>query len=118
MSASAGVAVMLNNFMHDLSVAAFFCAALALSVLRRRWRALRDKSPAEIEAALEAAFTRVAGWSFLFIILFGAVRAWTYRDYEWSNAAQHGQLTALYVKHGVFVLLIGCGLWRLRRSQH
>jgi hypothetical protein len=51
-------------------------------------------------------------------LLFGMVRGWTYREYEWVEAAGRGQVPALIVKHVILVSLVIAGvavLYRVRR---
>lgn len=108
-----GIAVMLNNFFHDLSAAVFFCALIGLEGVRRR-SASAGEEAAALARGLERDFKRAAAWSLVFIIAFGVVRTMAYREYEWCNAAEHGQVAALVVKHVLFGILIAAAVWRVR----
>jgi hypothetical protein len=110
----AGLLVMLNNFLHDLAVAVFFCAWMGLLVLARE---AQEQSAVR---RLNRAFRKTAGWSFFFILAFGIVRTVYYREYEWYSAVEHGQVAALAVKHALFVVIIVAGwayLWKTRKNR-
>lgn len=118
-SPALGVIIMMNNFFHDLSVALFLCALLALmAILQERTGSLTALHEESL-GRLEKLFKKTARWSFFFILAFGAVRTWFYKDFEWHSAVEHGQVAALIVKHVLFVLLIGAGwryIWKLKNS--
>ncbi len=115
-----GVALMLNNFFHDLSVALFTCALLGQAQL---WRAAPRAGAAArpIIDALDRLAVRVARWSFAGIMVFGAVRAAAFRDFEWLPAVGRAQVPALAVKHVLLVALLAFALTRAitarRRGQ-
>ena len=99
------VAVMLNNFFHDLSVAFFTCALLGEVAL---WRAARSVPAAStpLLLALDRLALRVAAWSFAGVVGFGAVRTAAFKSYEWLPAAGRAQIPALVVKHVLLVTLL------------
>lgn len=106
------IAVMLNNYFHDLAVAFLFASTL---VAHRVLRLGPGRPGAELTRWLE----RVAWGSLAWVIAGGAVRAWFYREYEWLPSAGRAQVPALLAKH---VLLVAITVWglagivRLRRA--
>lgn len=109
-----GILIMLNNFLHDLSVAVFFCCMLVLIYLARLTVKHVNQEGAEgVIRTMDRAFRRIMVVSFGFIILLGVVRTITYKDYEWYNAVAHGQVEALVVKHIIFVIIIIGGIYYL-----
>lgn len=112
-----GIAVMMNNFFHDLSVAMFACALGALYLIARERAAASGGAHAASLERLSAACERAARWSFVFILLFGAVRAAAFERFEWLPMAERGQIAALIVKHILFVVLIAWGLLQLRAQR-
>jgi len=118
--ATLAMLVMLNGFFHDLSVAMFLCALVALT-----WAAAEFLKEPSAEGRrclerLERLFGRVATWSFFFLVAFGAVRMYFFKSHEWSAAAGREQLPALVAKHVAFVVLIVAGILhrlKLRRSR-
>jgi hypothetical protein len=111
------VAVLLNNFLHDLSVALLSCALAGEAVL---WRTVSSGAaiPAPLLAGLDRVALRVAAWSLAGVAGFGAVRTWAFMDYEWLPAAGRNIVPALVVKHVVLAALLGgaaFAAWRARR---
>ena len=104
-----GVLVMLNNFLHDFSVALLAAALLGLAVI---WRTAPGAGPAAapVIAALDRLAVRVAWASFGGVLLFGVGRTVAFREYEWLPAVGRGLLPALAVKHVVLVALLAGAL--------
>ena len=97
------LAVMLNNYFHDLAVAFLFASTLMAHLVLRHW-----SGPPSPE--LGRTLTRVAWGSLVWVILGGAVRAWFYQEYEWLPKAGTAQIPALMVKHVALFALTGLGL--------
>jgi hypothetical protein len=111
------VAVLLNNFFHDLSVALLTCTLAGVTVLWRRLAA-GVVVPPDLVVSLERAARRLAAASLTGIVGFGAVRTWAFMEYEWLPAAGRNIVPALLVKHVVLASLLGgAGLaaWSARR---
>lgn len=111
-----GIAIVLNNYLHDLATGVWVSAnAFQWAVVRRR----RDADgPLDQHAVEELEAVRaVAHISLAWILVAGVVRAITFRRYEWSDAAGRGQLGLLGVKH-IFLfsaVLVG---WKLGRETN
>ncbi len=105
--------IMVNNLLHDLSVAMFFCSSIVMIIL------VRDRMADSVAKAFKTMkITTVT--SFILIILFGIGRTLTYRNFEWYHAVQNGQVTVLIIKHILFVLMIVSGgfiYFRLRNEK-
>lgn len=106
-----GMLVMLNNFLHDLAVAMYFIAWMALVVIAR------EKESSPLKTRLEKLFFKTGAWSFVFILALGGVRAATYAEYEWYEMVRHGQVAALVVKHIAFVIIIVGGWVYLYKTK-
>lgn len=119
MSPGAGVALMMNNYLHDVATALLAASGVALGVMLRRWDAEpRGPDAARLFLDLAARMATLARVSLAWIVLGGIPRVIWYREFEWANAAGRGQVVALAVKHVVAFALVGYGaaLWlRLRR---
>ena len=111
-----GIAIMMNNFFHDLSVAMFGCAIGALWLLARE-KSGRSAETLELLERFEAAALKTAKWSFFWILAFGAVRSAAFKQFEWLPMAEKGQVAALIVKHVLFTVLIVWGLLQLRARR-
>ncbi len=107
MNEGLGIAVMMNNYTHDLATAVF-----AVTVLTA-WLILRTSA---IRRAPEALGPVIHGLqkagvaSLAATLILGAVRAATYKQFEWSEAVGRAQVPALVVKHIILVSLVMLGL--------
>ena len=110
---------MMNNYLHDVATALLVASGYVM------WVILRCVSP---DAGPEAMryfvrmyykITRLAQFSFVWIIICGIPRVIYYKDFEWSNMAGRGQVPALIVKHILAFSLVagGVALWvRVRKE--
>ncbi len=104
--------VMMNSYLHDLSVAFLWASSLMAHLVLRHWR---GEPPQRLVEILQ----RVAWGSLIWVLVGGAIRAWFFREYEWLPRAGSAQIPALAVKH---VLLFALTVWglagvvRLRRA--
>jgi hypothetical protein len=110
-----GVAVMLINYFHDLSVALLATSVLSVYVVGR----YLDGHPVsdEIIPRLFRVLSRITYGALAFVLVGGVVRAVNFMEFEWNQAAGNGQIPALVVKH---VLLVGLTVFALvtnRRYQ-
>ncbi len=119
MSPAAGIALMMNNYFHDVATALLLASAVALWVMLRRYDAgPRGPDAARYFLELHRAMTRLARFSLAWIVLGGIPRTIWYGEFEWANAAGRGQVAALVVKHVIAFAFVAGGavLWaRLRR---
>ncbi len=109
---------MLNNYLHDLATAAWLVstaltAYLAAEVEKRESpelsRFLRQVSPRLLRGSLA---------SLAMVLVFGAIRALAYRQYEYLPAAGRGQVTALVAKHVLLFTLVLVGVvWQVRLAR-
>lgn len=118
MSPAAGIALMMNNYLHDVATALLLASAVALWAMLREWE--RDGGPeaARLFVAIHRRMTRLARFSLAWIVLGGIPRTIWYGEFEWANAAGRGQVVALVVKHVLAAGFVGAGIWlwlRLRR---
>jgi hypothetical protein len=110
-----GVAVMLVNYFHDLSVALLATNVFAVYFIGRilEGRPVHD----EIMPRLFTLLSRVTYGALAFVLLGGVFRAIHFMEYEWNNAVGNGQIPALVVKHVLLVGLTLMGLITHRRFQ-
>ena len=100
------IAVMLNNYFHDLAVAFLFASSLMAHLVLRHW-------PGPPPVALSRTLQRIAWGSLAWVMLGGAVRVWFYKEYEWLPRAGTAQIPALGVKHMVLFALTIWGMYGL-----
>ncbi len=97
------LAVMLNNYFHDLAVAFLFASCLMARIVLRHGSGTPPRRLVEI-------LRRVAWGSLAWVLVGGAIRAWFYQEYEWLPKAGTAQVPALVVKHLFLVALTAWGL--------
>lgn len=110
-----GIAVMLVNYFHDLSVALLATSVISVYVIGRYLDG--HAVHAEIVPHLFGMLSKVTYGALAFVLLGGVVRAINFMEFEWNQAAGNGQIPALVVKH---VLLVGLTVFALvtnRRYQ-
>jgi len=104
------IAVMLNNYFHDLAVAFLFASSLLSWVVVKHW-------PGTPSPRVVTILQRVAWGSLAWVLIGGAIRAWFYQEYEWSPRAGTAQVSALGVKHVILFALTVWGLIGVVRLQ-
>jgi hypothetical protein len=120
MSPTAGIALMMNNYLHDVATALLAASAFALWVLLRRYEAgERGPDAARYFLEIQRAMVKLARFSLAWIIVGGIPRTIWYVEFEWANAAGRGQVAALAVKHVVAFALVGFGVafWRRLKAR-
>lgn len=106
------IAVMLNNYFHDLATAVFAVSAIAAYLLHRSL-AMED-APGSLRPVADG-LVKVGMVALAWTLLGGMIRALAYRRYEWAEAAGRDQVAALMVKHVILVSLVIGGLVILYR---
>jgi hypothetical protein len=112
------IALMMNNYFHDVATALLLASAVALWAMLRRWDPAGGPGAARYFLAIHRSMTRLARVSLAWIVLGGIPRTIFYGDFEWANAAGRGQVAALLVKHVLAFAFVAAGAWlwvRLRR---
>lgn len=109
----AATLVMLNNWMHDFSAAGWVVASLLV------WWVVRSAPESDVGRSVSVTtvskLLSVMQWSLAGVIGFGVVRALTYRDFEYSEAAADGQIVVLGIKHVLLTVVFVYGvIWYLK----
>jgi len=120
MSPAAGIALMMNNYFHDVATALLAASAFALWVLLRRYESGgRGADAARYFLEIQRAMVKLARLSLAWIVLGGIPRTIWYVDFEWNHFAGRGQIPALIVKHVVAAIFVvfGIAFWRRLRSR-
>jgi len=110
MSESAAIVLMMNNYLHDVATALLAASGYVLWVL---WKCITPEAGRDtmrIFVRMYHRITRLAWFSFIWILLFGIPRVIHYKEFEWSSMAGRGQVPALIVKHILAFTLVGFGM--------
>ena len=102
-----GSLVLLNNFLHDFSAAAWLVGAVVAHIVLKH--AGRGTDPGDALPRVLKTVLLMMRLSVLGIVVCGLLRALAYSRYEWSEAAGHSQVWLLAVKHIVFTAVFGLG---------
>ncbi|MFZ2948480.1 MAG: hypothetical protein WA003_03235 [Desulfuromonadaceae bacterium] len=114
-----GVAIMMNNYFHDVATALLAASAFLLYAISRVQETRNDAASTRffIETYdLMVKFFRCALW---WIILGGIPRTIFFTSFEWNHFADKLQIPALMVKHLLIFVLVVWGViaWkRLKRK--
>lgn len=112
-----GVAIMMNNYFHDVATALLAASGCTLHAIMRI-QAVMDSPTATLfflrTHARLVKFFRFALW---WIILGGIPRTIFYTSFEWANAADKLQVPALMVKHVLMFVLVVWGVIAWRRLK-
>lgn len=119
MSESAAIILMMNNYLHDVATALLVASGYAMWAL---WKSLASEpghDAIRYFVRIYHRLTKLACFSFVWILLFGVPRIIYYKEFEWANMAGRGQVPALIVKHILAFTLVGCGavLWMKVRKK-
>ena len=110
MSETSGVILMMNNYFHDVATALLVASGFAAWIIYRQAVDKSSKAQAEYFLAIYRSMSRLALFALAGIIIGGIPRTIFYKDFEWSNAAGRGQVTALAIKHVFAFAFVGAGV--------
>ncbi len=112
-----GVAIMMNNYFHDVATALLAASAFTLHAIVRVQAVRNDAASTRFFIAtydMMAKFFRFALW---WIILGGIPRTIFFTSFEWNHFADKLQIPALMVKHALMFVLVVWGIIAWRRLK-
>jgi len=119
MSEAAGVALMMNNYFHDVATALLLASGIVMWMVYNKLS--RQPAPEERQYFLRLydGITKLARFSLAWIILGGIPRTYFCTEFEWSHYAGKSQIPALIVKHVLAFVFVGSGayLWLKVRKK-
>ena len=113
-----GIALMMNNYLHDVATALLIGSATAILVMEKVVHRVDEPAGSLFFLTAYGRLTRLFHCALIWIVIGGIPRTIYYTRFEWANAAGKGQIPALVVKHVMMAVLVAIGLvcWRrLRR---
>ncbi len=105
------IAIMTNNYSHDVATALLAASGATLWILSRNYPVSAISEIESYFVRIYQSITRLATYALLWILIAGVPRVVFYKQYEWSNMAGDLQVFAIIVKHVVMFLLVGTGLF-------
>ncbi|AJE04657.1 hypothetical protein [Geobacter pickeringii] len=112
-----GIAIMMNNYFHDVATALLAASAFVLYAVYRVEESCTGPGATEFFLKTYRRMVRLARFALAWIVLGGIPRTIFYTRFEWANAAGKGQVPALIVKHILMVILVAGGVWGWRKLQ-
>ena len=110
-SPALGVVIMMNNYFHDVATGLLVASGAALYVIMKHYREPESRSTSEYFLWIYENMTRIARFSFWWIIIAGVPRTYFYKDFEWANAVDDLQVQAIIVKHVLVFAMVGTGIY-------
>lgn len=112
------VALILNNYFHDVATAVLLSSAVVMWVVGSRAR-VDGLDALRWFASMYPALSKLALGAIVWIIVGGIPRMIFFAQLEWDPALAGGLVPALTVKHLIFVAVIGAGaaMWLRMRSM-
>jgi hypothetical protein len=112
MSPTLGVIIMMNNYFHDVATALLMASAFTIWIIYKRYESARQSQDiTDYFLWIYNSATKLAKFSILWILLGGIPRTYFYTEFEWANAAGKSQIPALMVKHVLFFVFVGTGVY-------
>jgi hypothetical protein len=114
-----GLAIMFNNYAHDVATALLATSAFTLHAIVRVQASEGDPTGTRFFLKTYDMLTGMFRFALWWIILGGIPRTIFYTSFEWANAADKLQIPALIFKHILLVAVVVWGViaWnRLKRK--
>jgi uncharacterized membrane protein len=112
MSPSLGVAIMMNNYFHDVATALLVASGFLIWVIVKRYDVTtKDTDTTEYFLRIYRSAINFAKFSLIWIIIGGVPRTLFYKEFEWANAVGKSQVPALIVKHILAFTFLGTGVF-------
>lgn len=116
-SPALGVAVMMNNYFHDVATALLAASAFCLHAILRVQAAVNTPAATVFFLKTHKIMVKFFRFAFWWIIIGGVPRTVFFRSFEWNHFADQMQVPALIVKHILFAVMVIWGLYAWRRMQ-
>ncbi len=105
------ILLMLNNYFHDFATAIFVVTTLGMLLIVRYVEKRGGRDLEEMVLAIYPKMVHLAGGSVIFLFFAGVIRTFTFKDFEWNSAVEHGQVSALMAKHVLLFVLFAYGVY-------
>lgn len=116
-SAGLGVAVMMNNYFHDVATALMMASAFVLHVIVRTQAEMNTPVATLFFLKMYQHMVKFFRFSLWWIIIGGVPRTIFYVSFEWNHFADKQQVPALAVKHILMAAAVIYGIRAWRRLK-
>lgn len=115
---SLGVAIMMNNYFHDVATALLAASAFTLYAISRVQSVSDDMASTRFFIETYDILVKFFKFALWWIILGGIPRTIFFTSFEWNHFADKLQVPALMVKHVLMFVLVVWGVIAWKRLKH
>jgi hypothetical protein len=112
-----GVAIMMNNYFHDMATGLLVGSGFALHAILRIQRTMDSPTATLFFLKTNQHMVKLFKFALWWVVLGGVPRTIFYTSFEWANAAGNHQIAALGVKHVMMFAAVVWGIVAWRRMQ-
>lgn len=112
-----GVAIMMNNYFHDMATGLLVGSGFALHAILRIQSSMNTPQATLFFLKTNNQMKKLFKFALWWVILGGVPRTIFYTSFEWANAADKLQIPALAVKHVMMFTAVVWGIYAWRRMQ-
>jgi hypothetical protein len=112
-----GVAIMMNNYLHDMATGLLVGSGFALHTIIRIQASMNTPEATLFFLKTNRQMVKLFKFALWWVILGGIPRTIFYTSFEWANAADKLQIPALAVKHVMMFVAVVWGVVAWRRMQ-
>jgi hypothetical protein len=112
-----GVAIMMNNYFHDMATGLLVGSGFALHAIMRIQASMNTPEATLFFLKTNSHMKKLFKFALWWVVLGGVPRTIFYTSFEWANAADKLQIPALAVKHVMMFAAVVWGIVAWRRMQ-
>lgn len=112
-----GVAIMMNNYFHDMATGLLVGSGFALHAIMRIQATMNTQEATLFFLKTNSHMKKLFKFALWWVVLGGVPRTIFYTSFEWANAADKLQIPALAVKHVMMFTAVVWGIYAWRRMQ-
>ena len=112
-----GVAIMMNNYFHDMATGLLVGSGFALHAIIRIQASMNTLESTLFFLKTNRQMVKLFKFALWWVVLGGIPRTIFYTSFEWANAADKLQIPALAVKHVMMFAAVVWGIVAWRRMQ-
>ena len=112
-----GVAIMMNNYFHDMATGLLVGSGFALHAIMRIQTSMNSPDATLFFLKTNSQMKKLFKFALWWVVLGGVPRTVFYTSFEWANAADKLQIPALAVKHVMMFAAVVWGIVAWRRMQ-
>ncbi len=112
-----GVAIMMNNYFHDMATGLLVGSGFALHAIMRIQASMNTPEATLFFLKTNHHMKKLFKFALWWVVLGGVPRTIFYTSFEWANAADKLQIPALAVKHVMMFAAVVWGIIAWRRMQ-